>query len=291
MNLTPRHSEIIVRELASDIAGGPTITSPGVKRKPPENDDDDPALDATFATRYRRLVARANYMALDRCDILFAVKELCRGMASPCHTHWLALLRLARFLRMYPRFVVDYEYQKPTSTLHVFVDSDLAGEHPGRKSTSGGAIQLGHHLLKTWASTQQVIALSSGEAELYSIIKGSTQALGMKSLLQDLQHGCRLRIFTDSTSGKAIASRRGLGRVRHIDVSELWIQSKVRDGSLELIKLNNKFNSADAFTKFLSFSELVECLRPLGGRYADGRHPLAPELHSQETDVSFDAEQ
>ena len=98
----------------------------------------------------------------------------------------------------------------------------------------------------------------------------------MKSLLQDLHLGCRLRIFADSTSGKAIASRRGLGRVRHIDVSELCTHSKVRDGPLELIKLKNRFNNADALTQFLSFSELIECLRPLGGRYVDGRHPLAP---------------
>ena len=33
-------------------------------------------------TKYRRLVARAHYMAIDRQDIQFAVKELARDMAQ-----------------------------------------------------------------------------------------------------------------------------------------------------------------------------------------------------------------
>ena len=141
----PRHVEIIIRDMSDEIARGPAITSPGTKRKPTENPEDDPALSPSMATRYRRLVARANFLALDRCDILFAVKELCRGMASPKQSSRHALIRLAKFLRLYPRFVVDFWYQRPTEMVHVFVDSDWAGEEPGRKSTSGGAIQLGHH--------------------------------------------------------------------------------------------------------------------------------------------------
>jgi hypothetical protein len=44
----------------------------------------------------------------------------------------------------------------------------------------------GGHCLKSWSSTQDVIALSSGEAEYYAIVKGVSQALGMKQLLNNL---------------------------------------------------------------------------------------------------------
>ena len=274
----PRHAEIIVHDLFHDISKGPRITSPGVKNKPPEDLTEDPELQPAEATRYRRLVARANYMALDRCDIQYAVKELSRGMSTPRASHWKALLRLGKFLQQYPRFVNDFHWQQPTTVVHTFVDSDWAGEEPGRKSTSGGAMQLGTHLIKTWASTQNVVALSSGEAELYAILKGATQSIGLKHIMQDLGLNSKLRVFTDSTSGKSIASRRGLGRVRHIDVSNLWIQNEVQSGRIDLVKLKNRFNSADAFTKHLSFQELVECFTPLGCRHASGRHNLAPEL-------------
>ena len=69
--------------------------------------------------------------------------------------------------------------------------------------------------------------------------------------------------------------------MRHIQVSELWIQSKVQDHTIELVILENKVNSADAFTKHLPFTELLDCLRPLGCRHSDGRHDMAPDLSAE----------
>ncbi len=54
-------------------------------------------------------------------------------------------------------------------------DSDWAGDKRSRTSTSGGVIKLGCHVLKSWSSTLHCIALSSGEAELYALVKGATQ--------------------------------------------------------------------------------------------------------------------
>lgn len=167
-------------------------------------------------------------------------------------------------MQQYHRLVNDFDWQMQSNLVHTFIDSDWAGELPGRRSTSGGAVQLGKHLVETWSSTQNDVALSSGEAELYAIIKGASQALGIRSLIRDMGAGSRIRIFTDSTSGKSIASRRGLGRVRHIEVSNLWIQNAVQEGAVELVKWNNRFNSVDVLTKHLSWHELLECIRPFG---------------------------
>ena len=37
---------------------------------------------------------------------------------------------------------------------------------------------LGQHMIKSWSTTQSVIALSSGEAEYYSMVKGGSVGLG-----------------------------------------------------------------------------------------------------------------
>ena len=34
-------------------------------------------------TRFRAIAARLNKLSLDRCDIQFATKEICREMAKP----------------------------------------------------------------------------------------------------------------------------------------------------------------------------------------------------------------
>ena len=54
-----------------------------------------------------------------------------------------------------------------------------------RRSTSGGLIMLGNHMIKFWSSSQPVIALSSGEAEFYALVKSATQAKVPSSLMRD----------------------------------------------------------------------------------------------------------
>ena len=40
-------------------------------------------------------------------------------------------------------------------------------------------------MIKFWSSTQQLVALSNGEAELYALIKGASQTKGIISMLMD----------------------------------------------------------------------------------------------------------
>jgi hypothetical protein len=62
-----------------------------------EEDNEDPLSDAD-STKYRGLAARANFLAQDKPDIAYAVKELCRGMSKPVARDMEALKRLARYL-------------------------------------------------------------------------------------------------------------------------------------------------------------------------------------------------
>eukprot|EP00969_Alexandrium_andersonii_P274365 12126182-Alexandrium_andersonii.AAC.1 len=66
------------------------------------------------------------------------------------------------------------------------VDTDWAGCRKTRKSTSGGMVRHGRHVLKAWSTTQTVIATSSGEAEYYGMAKGASQALGIAAMMQDM---------------------------------------------------------------------------------------------------------
>ncbi len=81
--------------------------------------------------------------------------------------------------------ITKFMYQEE-SELTVTTDTDFAGCGKTRKSTSGGVLMLGSHLLKSWSSTQAVIALSSGEAEYYGMVKGASVALGCKAMLSEI---------------------------------------------------------------------------------------------------------
>ena len=75
--------------------------------------------------------------------------------------------------------------------------------------------------VKHWSSTQGSVALSSGEAEYYAMVKALAEGLGLIALAKDLGCDFKLRVWVDSTAAKAIVSRLGLGKVRHLEVKYL----------------------------------------------------------------------
>jgi len=86
-----RHADLIVQELA--LAGANGVTPPGENEPRPQDGDVDEELSPTEMTKYRAIAARANYLAADRPDVMYAVKELCRGMAKPTRRYWNKLKR------------------------------------------------------------------------------------------------------------------------------------------------------------------------------------------------------
>ena len=53
----------------------------------------------------------------------------------------------------------------------------------------------------------------------------------------------------------------------------------VNDGSLEVVKIKNDFNSADLFTKHLDRTTMDKCIDLLGHFFATGRSAIAPMLN------------
>ena len=127
---------------------------------------------------------------------------------------------------------------------------------------------MGKHLIKSWASTQSLASLSSGEAEFYGVVKAAGIGLGYQSLLKDLDIGLPLRVWTDSTATLGICRRQGLGKLRHIDTQFLWMQQRVRDGTVELRKVKGTENPRDLFTKHLVGEDKIqELLKTFGCEY------------------------
>ena len=107
-----------------------------------EGEETSAELVGAEATRFRAVAARANYLAADRPDIQYAVKEICRTMAKPVQGDWQKLVRLGRYLKGSPRCVLEYNWQEESSAPIGYTDSDWAGCKTIGKSTSGGLIMI-----------------------------------------------------------------------------------------------------------------------------------------------------
>ena len=54
---------------------------------------------------------------------------------------------------------------------------------------------------------------------------------------------------TDSSAAKSFASRRGVGKMRHIEIRDLWLQKEVAEGKVEVIKVKGEENPGNELTK------------------------------------------
>lgn len=229
------------------------------------------------AKTYRALSARANYLAQDRPDVAFSTKELCREFAVPTRDSYMKLKRVVRYLLGMPRLVYLYDWQEPFTHIDLFTDTDFAGCRTTRRSTSGGVAMVGTHCARHYSTTQSTISLSSGEAELHGISKGMHHAIGLRSMYKDLGLPLKLRVHSDATAAIGIARRRGLGKLRHLDCEDLWIQSKVRSKDVELLKVLGAENPADILTKYVDPKTLQSALKRINMIVESGRPASAPQ--------------
>ena len=98
----------------------------------------------------------------------------------------------------------------------------------------------------------------------------------MQSLAKDLGFKIGVRIHSDATAALGICRRRGLGKIRHLDVTDLWCQEKVRMGAVTLHKVLGSENPADMMTKYVERSVLEDLLARINMSVMDGRAECAP---------------
>ena len=143
------------------------------------------------------------------------------------------------------------------NVVNVSVDSDWAGRTRTRRSTNGGCILLNGACLKTWSTTQTVVARSSGEAEYNAAVKGAAEGMALQSTLADLGLEVTIEVHTDSSACRGICNRRGFGKLRHLDVALLWLQQHVQSGKIILRRIAGSANRADLFTKHFARAEIT----------------------------------
>ena len=127
---------------------------------------------------------------------------------------------------------------------------------------------LGKHCIKTWSSTQGAVALSSAEAEFYAMIEAVIRGKGILNIMQEIGFVVteRIQLFTDSSAAKSFVSRTGLGRMKHLEIRDLWLQREVGLGKVLVNKVEGPRNPADLLTKYLKRWEIELRLKLMGLR-------------------------
>ena len=152
---------------------------------------------------------------------------------------------------------------------------------------------FGSHIIISWSTNQAAIALSSGEAEYYALVKAASVGLGVQSLAKEMGIDfCNpMSLKSDTSAAIGICNRIGSGKVRHLEVNQQWLQDKVADHSIELQKVGTNENLADALTKGVDSATIQYHNEGVGVEIRIDRHRLAPALAEQESaDLKLEGE-
>ena len=97
-------------------------------------------------------------------------------------------------------------------------------------------------------------------------------------MLGDLGVEVKVQVNAVSSAAKSMASRRGAGRVRLIEVRELWVQDRVATGELSVVKVKGEENVADGLTKHVDRQKMEQYMEACSMVRRSGRHELCPRL-------------
>ena len=231
------------------------VITPGVKEDREKIGEEVEIADKKRIARFRRGAAQVNYMSLDNPKLGFASKEISRGMAKPTEADERKLKRLVRYMQHEKGVKYVYPWQDEQQSIVGHADSDWAGCLKTRRSTSGGTLMIGSHLLAHWARTQVGVALSSGEAELNAALKVGCEAIGLQVMAEELEIKMRIELLGDSSAAKGTLSRQGSGKVKHLETKQLWMQEKISNEVIKYDKIPRSKNFADAFTHYWTAEE------------------------------------
>ena len=210
--------------------------------------DNDVEMSAEEAKQYRSMVARANYLGLDRPDIQFRSRASCKRVPKPMKGDFEHSKRLGRKIRSHPRAILSFQWQHDVPELIVRADSDWTRDKRNRASVSGGMLMIGSHLIKSCRRTRIERGREAG-ARLSCMLQTREcyKALDLCRWQTNgsVQMGPSLQFGRKRDEGHPEA----LGKERHVEVAALWAQSVFRSGRTKRRGTGGLSNTADLGTK------------------------------------------
>ncbi|XP_022861027.1 uncharacterized protein LOC111381471 [Olea europaea var. sylvestris] len=221
--------------------------------------DDLPLSDPTL---YRTIVGSLVYLTITRPDIAYAVHIVSQFVSSPTSVHWVAVLRILRYL-----WGTVFQSLLLTSTssleLRAYSDTDHGSDPTDRKSVTG--------------SKQSIISQSFTEAEYRAMASTTKEIVWLRWLLADmrvfLSHPTPM--YCDNQSSIQIAHNSIFHeRTKHIEIDCHLTRHHLKHDTIILLFVSFSLQFADFFYQvafyfsfsFSSWQTLDACSCRIGDR-------------------------
>ena len=141
---------------------------------------------------------------------------------------------------------------------------------------------FGSHMVQSWSRTQQIVSLSSAEAELHALTKCASEGLAAVNMAKECYVDLSMNLLTDSSAAKGIIMRNGVGKVKHLEVKCLWIQERESNGDFVCLKIPRLENCSDLLTHHYTEPEAQIHLKEMGVYLRSDRQEPIPARGGKE---------
>ncbi|CAI7789542.1 unnamed protein product, partial [Closterium sp. NIES-53] len=200
-----------------------------------------------------------------RPDLSYSTSQLVTYLKKPEADNMAKLDRALHYL--VSTSTVSLTYHKNGTTIPKligYVDADHAGDPGSRRSRTGYIYRLEPIGPISWQSSkQELIALSSAEAEYIALCSATKEGLYLQELLEEakLAQLPSFSLFYDNQSAIRMANKNGFAnRTKHIALRYFFVKDEIEKGRLELSYCPTSEMAADYLTKKLGKSKFEYCM-------------------------------
>ena len=142
----------------------------------------------------------------------------------------------------------------------------MVGDKDSRRSTTWYVFTMGGRTVSWISKMQQVVALSTMEAEYVAAIEASREMIWLQSFMEELgKKQENSRLYNDSQSAIHLAKNSAFhSRTKHIQLKYHFIRSVLDEELLKLEKIHTSQNFADMLTKAVTREKLSSCSVSVG---------------------------
>ncbi|CAI7835441.1 unnamed protein product [Closterium sp. NIES-54] len=230
------------------------------------NKEGSAPLKSTDIRNYQRKLGCLLFAAVTcRPDLSYSASQLATYLKRHEGKHMAELDRALHYL--VSTAAVGLTYHKNGTTIPKlvgYVDADHAGDPDNRRSRTGYIYRLEPIGPISWQSSkQELIALSSAEAEYIALCSATKEGLYLRKLLEEakLAQLPSFSLFCDNQSAIRIANKnRFANRTKHIALRYFFVKDEIEKGRLELSYCPTSEMAADYLTKKLGKSKFEHCM-------------------------------
>ncbi|XP_070492249.1 uncharacterized protein [Chironomus tepperi] len=210
---------------------------------------------------YRKLIGKLLYISTNtRPDIAASVGILSQKISKPTKTDLIEVRRIIRYLNGTKNLSLKLSDKNEIGNLEVYSDASWAEDSVDRKSTSGFICRINGGTVSWSSRKQDIVALSSMEAEYIALSESCKEAKWIKMLTHSFYEFVvpdKVILYTDSQSSmKLISNQKFSNRSKHIDTKYHYVKQLVDLEEIDLKYCSTEINIADMMTKPLGSIKL-----------------------------------